>query len=432
MQGSSSRVFANDLFEQDIPNRTPTREHGLTALRQFAPLAGRSYQDNRNKDCGPGQHRFVSQLSPYVSTRLISEAEVLSAALCKNSPNAAFKFIQEVFWRGYWKGWMEHRPNLWPALWSRLETVHAEVQDNKWQRQAYQLACAGETGIEPFDAWVHELVTTGYLHNHSRMWFASIWIFSLQLPWELGADFFYRHLIDGDPACNTLGWRWVAGLHTKGKAYLATAENIRRNAAPRMTTNSASLSGLERLASAAVPLEETLPNDALRQAPLDLPTASFGDLEDATTGLLLTETDLGLHTPTAFHSVAGLAPVQRSPIGASSELVERFIRGAVVDAVVRGQKKCNVQADEAIPLLQPERVVAWAQSQGLHRLVVAYAPSGPTRQALDQVRAAVTAAGIEYLEFSRNYDRLVWPYSKRGFFQLGKNIPEFLAAMGLT
>ena len=50
------------------------------------------------------------------------------------------------------------------------------------------------------------------MHNHVRMWFASIWIFTLNLPWQLGADFFMQHLLDGDPASNTLSWRWVAGI----------------------------------------------------------------------------------------------------------------------------------------------------------------------------------------------------------------------------
>ncbi|WP_238189582.1 FAD-binding domain-containing protein [Methylobacterium frigidaeris] len=59
------------------------------------------------------------------------------------------------------------------------------------------------------------------------MWFASIWIFSLRLPWELGAEFFLRRLLDGDPASNTLSWRWVAGLHTRGRPYLARRDNIR-------------------------------------------------------------------------------------------------------------------------------------------------------------------------------------------------------------
>jgi len=60
------------------------------------------------------------------------------------------------------------------------------------------------------------------------MWFASIWIFTLNLPWQLGAEFFMKHLFDGDAASNTLGWRWVAGIQTQGKNYLATEWNIKK------------------------------------------------------------------------------------------------------------------------------------------------------------------------------------------------------------
>tara|TARA_B100001175_G_scaffold132063_1_gene112256 strand:- start:676 stop:1383 length:708 start_codon:yes stop_codon:yes gene_type:complete len=60
------------------------------------------------------------------------------------------------------------------------------------------------------------------------MWFASIWIFTLDLPWQLGAEFFMQHLLDGDTASNTLGWRWVAGIQTKGKHYLASEWNIKK------------------------------------------------------------------------------------------------------------------------------------------------------------------------------------------------------------
>ena len=60
------------------------------------------------------------------------------------------------------------------------------------------------------------------------MWFASIWIFTLNLPWQLGAEFFIQHLYDGDAASNTLGWRWVAGIQTQGKHYLASEWNIKK------------------------------------------------------------------------------------------------------------------------------------------------------------------------------------------------------------
>ena len=96
------------------------------------------------------------------------------------------------------------------------------------KKNNYDLALNAETGIECFDDWVNELINYGYLHNHSRMWFASIWIHTLKLPWELGANFFLKNLIDGDPASNTLSWRWVAGLHTKGKCYVASEDNIKK------------------------------------------------------------------------------------------------------------------------------------------------------------------------------------------------------------
>ena len=92
----------------------------------------------------------------------------------------------------------------------------------------YLEAVDGKTNIECFNEWVNELKDYNYLHNHTRMWFASIWIFTLNLPWQLGAEFFMQHLYDGDPASNTLGWRWVAGIQTQGKHYLATEWNIKK------------------------------------------------------------------------------------------------------------------------------------------------------------------------------------------------------------
>ncbi len=86
----------------------------------------------------------------------------------------------------------------------------------------------GKTNINCFNYWVDELKKYNYLHNHTRMWFASIWIFTLELPWQLGAEFFMKHLFDGDSASNTLGWRWVAGIQTKGKHYSAQAWNIKK------------------------------------------------------------------------------------------------------------------------------------------------------------------------------------------------------------
>ncbi|MGD9294497.1 MAG: FAD-binding domain-containing protein, partial [Roseobacter sp.] len=210
------------------PAFTPKRSAALERLSAFAPNAGRAYAARRNFDLGPGNHVHVSMLSPYLRCRLLTEEEVLQCVLGRHGYAAAEKFVQEVCWRTYWKGWLELRPGIWDACRQDLKRAWNDVQTQSGLRVRWEDACHGSTGIDCFDAWAKELVSTGYLHNHARMWFASIWVFTLRLPWTLGAAFFLRHLLDGDPASNTLSWRWVAGLQTEGKHYLARAENIAR------------------------------------------------------------------------------------------------------------------------------------------------------------------------------------------------------------
>ncbi|MEO1489450.1 MAG: FAD-binding domain-containing protein, partial [Pseudomonadota bacterium] len=213
-------------------NAPATRAAGLDRFSHFLPRAGRAYANNRNHDDGApadGAPRTnVSQLSPWLHAGLLSEAEIVDAVLAQHSPSAAEKFIAEVFWRVYFKGYLEQRPTVWRAYCDDRDAALARLDDNAGLRTAYSKAIEGRTGIAAFDHWARELVETGYLHNHARMWFASIWIFTLKLDWQLGADFFLTHLMDGDAASNTLSWRWVGGLHTKGKSYLARPDNIAR------------------------------------------------------------------------------------------------------------------------------------------------------------------------------------------------------------
>src|SRR6056297_3308589 len=204
----------------------PDRATGLARLSGFAPGAAKAYAARRNYDFGPRRHDSVSTLSPWIRHRLITEEEVLRATLARHSPASAEKFVQEVFWRGYFKGWLEQRPTVWDSYQQGLCAALDRAEADQTLRADYVAATQGATGIDAFDHWADELTQTGYLHNHARMWFASIWIFTLRLPWELGADFFLRHLLDGDPASNTLSWRWVAGLQTQGKNYVARASNI--------------------------------------------------------------------------------------------------------------------------------------------------------------------------------------------------------------
>ena len=201
-----------------------SRAEALNQLNNFVENNLGEYSKLRNFDFGPEKRSNISCLSPYITHGIINEQEVIQKALNKFSFSKNEKFIQEVLWRTYWKGWLELRPNVWADYLIELNQIKNEFKDNK----DYIAAIEGKTKVNCFNEWVKELKENNYLHNHTRMWFASIWIFTLELPWQLGAEFFMQHLYDGDAASNTLGWRWVAGVQTQGKHYLASEWNIKK------------------------------------------------------------------------------------------------------------------------------------------------------------------------------------------------------------
>jgi len=201
-----------------------SRAKAVDQLNNFIEQNLSDYSKLRNFDFGPDNRSNISCLSPYITHGIINELEVIDKSLKKFSFAKNEKFIQEVLWRVYWKGWLELRPNVWTDYLQELEKVRNEFKDD----QNYLNAIEGKTDIECFNQWVNELKENNYLHNHTRMWFASIWIFTLELPWQLGAEFFMKHLYDGDAASNTLGWKWVAGVQTQGKHYLASEWNINK------------------------------------------------------------------------------------------------------------------------------------------------------------------------------------------------------------
>ena len=404
----------------------PTREAALARLAAFLPAAGRRYAETRNADDGPaaGGRSNVSELSPWLHAGLIGEPEVLETVLGQHSPRAAEKFIAEVFWRIYFKGYLEQRPAIWADYCTGRDNALAALERNAGLRTAYSQAVEGRTGIEAFDVWAKELIETGYLHNHARMWFASIWIFTLKLDWRLGADFFLRHLMDGDAASNTLSWRWVAGLHTKGKHYLARADNIARYTAGRPGGALAS----NGLADEAEPLAE--PQDYARQK-LDLPRAvTPADL--ARPFALLLHDEATHHAPLALPAspalVIGAArPGARSP-GAVGAQAQGFASGAVASGMAEAAAAFGCPAAE---WREGEPLAALLAQAGVDRIVLPYLPTGWTRDALHAGLAPLVADGRVTVLLG-GLDRATWPHAKAGFFGIAKAIDGLLAECGIT
>ncbi|MGC8532576.1 MAG: FAD-binding domain-containing protein [Acidiphilium sp.] len=390
----------------------PTRDAGLDRLRQFAPGAGGRYAAGRNTDPGPDQPSAVSKLSPYLRRRLIAEPEIISHVLAHHSAQAADKFIQEVLWRTYWKGWLELRPGVW----TRFLQARDEQRDHWAGSKALHDAEQGRTGLEGFDDWARELVATGYLHNHARMWFASIWIFTLRLPWALGADFFLRHLLDADPASNTLSWRWVAGLQTPGKTYLASAENIARYTNGRFAPVG--------LAPRAEPLSEPK-----LEAPRPLPKAESRS-PDAPFLLLITDEDL--HPESMFRSGPDLASVliASDPRLHHGDYSAQFAARAAEDTHARLTEYVDAPV-QCATRLDAETIMTAAHAARVREIMTPYAPIGPVASALSAITPQLAAAGLSVRQIRRPWDEQFWPSASKGFFPFKERIPAGLRACGL-
>lgn len=393
----------------------PTRAAGLARLDKFATRCGRHYARRRNYDFGPDRRENVSALSPWIRHRLVTEEDVLRSTLARHSFSASEKFVQEVFWRTYFKGWLEQHPSVWRAYQSGVQDALRRLDATPGLSSDYADAVEGRTGIACFDHWAHELVETGYLHNHTRMWFASIWIFTLRLPWHLGADFFLRHLMDGDPASNTLSWRWVGGLHTKGKTYLARPSNIETYTEGRFCP-------VNQLSAVAPPLGEDETHARQMVQPAD-------QLPDTPFLLLVTEEDASIADWLArapVHVVGAVAVQDRSPLSVGSR-AEVFASGAVSDALKRAGGNTVLQHED-----WAERLIAIAQSAGVTDIVTPWAPVGPMNDRLSTAHPILSQAGLSLHRVRRRYDTISWPHASRGFFALRKKIPQILQELGLT
>lgn len=384
-----------------------SRAEGLHRLCRFLPRAGRSYEVGRSTDPGPDQLGAVSKLSPYLRYRLITEQEVVSQVLSQHDFKTAEKFVQEVLWRTYWKGWLEMRPSVWSHFLEERDH-QANLYSN---RSCIRSAENGETGIEGFDDWARELVETGYLHNHARMWFASIWIFTLRLPWALGADFFLRHLIDADAASNTLSWRWVAGLQTVGKTYLATRENIQRYTNGRFAPMG--------LAKEALPLKEH---------PVSLPVPPREPKAyDRNQPAILLVTHEDMYPESGFLDSSSIASVlfvtDRELLW--GDKADIFIKSAAQEGVTRIASHFQCRG-HVIEQLDVETLLRAAQSQGVRQIITPYAPVGPVSDRLARIADSLSSEGILLTEHRRSWDSAFWPHAKKGFFQFKAQIPNIL------
>ena len=398
----------------------PTREAGLKRLKEFAPFAGETYSNERNFDFSFTKKNSVSALSPWIKHRLITEEEVLIEILKYHSPHSAMKFIQEVFWRGYFKGWLEQHPTVWSHHNEKLIKEYTKLENNKFIKENYMSAINGETGIECFDFWCEQLKSTGYLHNHVRMWFASIWVFTLKLPMELGADFFMLYLIDADAASNTLSWRWVSGLHTKGKAYAARASNIEK-----FTNGQFNPSG--QLVEDINPLTENIDHPLVT-----LPQLDKSIQKDAV--LLVTEEDCSpetsLETKDLEVEILPLYLEKKYPRWIEPNNSVRFFSNTAVQNTCQRLGQLGVENIDKTKWT--DTILEASDRLGTKNIIIPKVPVGAVKSKLRKVKKNLAEHDIYIYEHYKNYDMYTWQHASKGFFKLKKQIPNILHQLGLS
>ena len=378
-------------------NFITSRKEALKVLEHYIENNISIYTTQRNFDFGPEDRKNVSCLSPYITHRLISEYEVAKKVLSKYPFQKVEKFIQEIFWRVYWKGWLELRPMVWTDFVEDLKTI--EISEE------YKKAINGETNIDCFNDWAKELKENNYLHNHTRMWFASIWIFTLKLPWQKGAEFFLRELYDGDAASNTLSWRWVAGIQTKGKNYIAQNWNINK-----FTNNKYKNLKLN---------ENSQPIIDQREYKISPMSIKNNDTNSETLVFFENELDFKNFQVDSYKNIYCILLSNKNRLIELGEKVLMFKKNLIKNQVQNSDLKIEfIDGNKFIEVSNSEK-----------NFDVIYPSVGENLSFLKRVMKKNNLI-IKYLV--RDEDKYCWQFSNKGYFNFKSNIPKILSHFKLN
>jgi len=215
-------VFARDPHHQGFARGG--RAAALEVLSQLDPV---TYGRDRSHLDG-----HVSRLSPYLRHGVLTLSEVRDAALAhapETAPSRVWKYVNELSWHDYFTRVYAEIGDL---VWQDLHPYQTGLPASAYARTLPPDLKAAETGAACIDAWSRDLQTTGYLHNHVRMWLASYLVHHRRVWWQAGAEWFLTHLLDGDPANNNLNWQWVASTW-RAFPYLWNRGNLVKSAGER-------------------------------------------------------------------------------------------------------------------------------------------------------------------------------------------------------
>jgi len=256
--------MTGELFPNEKPEVVQFPTDYRSILKRIDEINPKQYGRTRNFVNGA-----VSYLSPYISRGVISVKQIQESILRKvYDPATIEKFLQELAWREYFQ-------RVWQAKGDALLRDMKQPQSNVLHSEMIDSIEQANTGITAIDGLITDFYKTGYLHNHVRMYVASMACNIGGAHWSTPSQWMYYHLLDGDVASNACSWQWVAGAFSS-KKYYCNQENINR-----YTHSSQHHTFLDRpvesLATISVP--DQLRNISKPLLTIELPTAKTLNLD---------------------------------------------------------------------------------------------------------------------------------------------------------
>jgi deoxyribodipyrimidine photo-lyase len=201
-------IIARNLYN-NVMNFTPSYAYALDLLKEVNPIVytrGRNYENGSTK------------LSPYITRGVLTLPQVRASVLENYTLEESYKFIYELAWREYWQ-------REW---WFRGDTIRSDIKRVQPGVESNLMPVSvidAKTGIDVLDTQIGTLYETGYMFNHARMWLSGLICNIAHTHWWQPSLWLYYHLLDGDPASNSLSWQWVASTFGS-KQYLPAQSNI--------------------------------------------------------------------------------------------------------------------------------------------------------------------------------------------------------------
>lgn len=189
---------------------TPGHQGAKQRLQQFIKKGLTNYSHDRDFPAIEG----ISRLSPHLHFGEITPCQIWHTlkthSLLSTSDqveNQTQAFIRQLFWRDFAAHLLYHFPHTLTEPLNKKFVIFPWMSNQNYIK-AWQL---GRTGYPLVDAGMRELAQTGFMHNRVRMIAASFLTKDLLIPWQTGAKWFWKKLVDADLANNTFGWQWTAG-----------------------------------------------------------------------------------------------------------------------------------------------------------------------------------------------------------------------------